>query len=133
MEALRPYKFLVVDDDETHLLAVGAWLRSVGHQVVTLSSPFGTGRAVIQERPDVVLLDLQMPGLSGYQVATLLEGHAAFIKVGVIFYSATADQPADVTTRGLLGTIVKTGSGRTFLRELSRLLQASSRPVDKPA
>jgi DNA-binding response OmpR family regulator len=62
-----PAKVLVVDDDETIRELVAALLRRAGHQV--LGAPEGRAalRVLFRERVELVLLDLDMPGLDGWQ------------------------------------------------------------------
>jgi CheY-like chemotaxis protein len=65
-------KILIIDDDPTHLLYTQEILEADGHEVVVNRSGFGATLKVLKERPDVVLLDVNMPGLSGETVAGLL-------------------------------------------------------------
>jgi CheY-like chemotaxis protein len=61
----RVAKVLVVDDDPLTSEVVVATLRRAGHVVHTHDSGFGLAVAIHQIGPDVVLLDVHMPGLSG--------------------------------------------------------------------
>jgi CheY-like chemotaxis protein len=67
----------VVDDDADCLFVIAALLRLAGHEVHTAR----TGREALavasQVRPDVVLLDLGLPGMSGYELAGQIKMHAA--------------------------------------------------------
>ncbi|MDX2052439.1 MAG: response regulator [Polyangiaceae bacterium] len=65
-------RVLVVDDDENHLYMVRELLTLEGYEVKTYGSPFGATRAVNEFMPDVVLVDINMPGLSGDRLAPLL-------------------------------------------------------------
>jgi DNA-binding response OmpR family regulator len=59
---------LVVDDDDTIADAVAARLRSEGFEVVTAGDGPGAVRAVEESRPDLVVLDVMLPGFDGLEV-----------------------------------------------------------------
>jgi len=61
-------KILVVDDDETLLRFVDEYLTREGHKVITADRGAKGLRALFQERPDLVILDVMMPGMDGWEV-----------------------------------------------------------------
>ncbi|UXI65851.1 PAS domain-containing hybrid sensor histidine kinase/response regulator [Tahibacter amnicola] len=66
---LVPHRILVVDDNEDAADSLGIILRGLGNEV-RIAHDGETGLAAIEaERPDVVLLDLGMPGMDGYELA----------------------------------------------------------------
>ena len=61
-------KIFVIDDDPELLMMVGMILRRAGHETVLASdSAEGTER-IISEQPDLLILDLMMPHMSGFEV-----------------------------------------------------------------
>ena len=62
---LRPPTVLVVDDDEAIRLLFGRWLAFQGYTVIAVANGAAALEAVRTQRPDVVLLDIAMPGLNG--------------------------------------------------------------------
>lgn len=58
-------RVLLVDDDPLTLTVVGRVLAAAGHETLKLASGFGFAVALRRYRPDVVLLDIKMPGLGG--------------------------------------------------------------------
>jgi CheY-like chemotaxis protein len=68
---------LVVDDDADCVFVIATLLRQAGHEVHTAR----TGREALvvarQVLPEVVLLDLGLPGMSGFELAGLMKKHAA--------------------------------------------------------
>lgn len=67
-----PRRLLVIDDDAAHLAMLAGLLEPLGFIVKTASDgPTGLARAA-EMRPDLVLLDVSMPGMSGWEVATQL-------------------------------------------------------------
>lgn len=61
-------KILVVDDDETLLRFVDEYLTRDGYSVVTADRGAKGLRALYEERPDLVILDVMMPGMDGWEV-----------------------------------------------------------------
>jgi DNA-binding response OmpR family regulator len=68
----RAGKVLVVDDDEMYLKLTARLLRGAGYDVVTRSDVIGTSVAVKSERPDLVLIDLNMPLINGDRLVPLI-------------------------------------------------------------
>jgi excisionase family DNA binding protein len=70
----RP-KVLVVDDDASirEVLAEHLATRPTGYEVLTAADGFEAGRLVANFRPDVVLLDLKMPGLDGFAICRTIK------------------------------------------------------------
>ncbi|MEO7654262.1 MAG: response regulator [Sphingomicrobium sp.] len=83
----RPAKILVVDDDERNLLAMSEVLSGIA-QVVTAVSGSDALRLLLREEYAVILLDVFMPGLDGYETATLIRGREQTARIPIIFLSA---------------------------------------------
>ena len=96
-------KVLIIDDDATHLLYTQEILEADGHQVLVNRTGFGSTLKVLKERPDLVLLDVNMPGLSGEAVAALLEPCRKDRPFSVLLYSSN-DEESLRRTAAELGT-----------------------------
>jgi DNA-binding response OmpR family regulator len=70
-----PGRIMVVDDDATLVDVVGRYLSRDGHQVECVGDGFAALRRVEQEPPDLVILDLMLPGISGLEVCRRLREH----------------------------------------------------------
>jgi PAS domain S-box-containing protein len=81
-------KILVVDDDPRNLIAVEEVLRSPGVQIVTADSGEAALRQVLQDDFAVILLDVQMPRLDGYEVASLIRNRPRSSRVPILFLTA---------------------------------------------
>ena len=83
---------LVVDDVPDNLLVVSDLLREAGYAVRAANSGTVALRYAAQEpRPDLILLDIMMPGMDGYEVLRLLKDDATTADIPVIFLSALGD------------------------------------------
>src|SRR2546425_11168451 len=69
MLAARPLRILVVDDDPSMVGAITALVGTEGHQVITAYDGLTAVKRFREESPDIVLLDLAMPGPDGFTVA----------------------------------------------------------------
>lgn len=117
-------KIVFVDDSPTVLDAVTEWLKTAGYEVIALSRSFGASRVVMRERPQAVLLDIRMPGLSGDRLAKLFAQNPVTASIPVIFHSEI--EPAQLAHLAqecaVVGAIPKTGNRAVFLREFDRLV-----------
>src|SRR5215213_9674468 len=81
-------KILAVDDDPRNLLAVSEMLRAPGLEIVTVDSGEAALRQVLKDDFAVILLDVQMPRIDGYELATMIRGRAHSSRVPIIFLTA---------------------------------------------
>ncbi|HYN22066.1 MAG TPA: response regulator, partial [Thermoanaerobaculia bacterium] len=81
-------KILLVDDHEENLLALEAILSDAGHQLVKASSGREALRHLLKEEFAVILLDVRMPGLDGFETAALIRDREKTQHVPIIFLTA---------------------------------------------
>ncbi|HEY2746024.1 MAG TPA: response regulator [Polyangia bacterium] len=84
-------KILLVDDDATVLDMMSKLLAHRGHAVHACATPFGVSAQIVRDPPDVVLLDVMMPGLGGSALATLIAKLELEHPPQVILWSAMDD------------------------------------------
>ena len=72
-----PGRILVVDDVPRNVRLLGAVLTAAGYEVVSAGSGAEAIEAVARDRPDLVLLDIRMPDIDGYEVCRRLRGDPA--------------------------------------------------------
>jgi CheY-like chemotaxis protein/MinD-like ATPase involved in chromosome partitioning or flagellar assembly len=83
-----PEKILIVDDDLDTLKLVGLILQRHGYGIVAANGGVSALAKANSERPDLILLDLMMPDLDGYEVARRLRGDAALAHIPIIMFTA---------------------------------------------
>lgn len=81
-------KILVVDDDPRNIFAVEEMLRTPGLEIITAESGEAALRKVLLHDFAAILLDVQMPGLDGYEVAGLIRGRPRSSRVPILFLTA---------------------------------------------
>ena len=90
----RPCRALVVDDNADAADSLALILQLLGHQTQCVSDPYKVVDAVDAFSPQVVFLDIGMPGLSGYDVARLLRANPASQNVTLVALTGWG-QPED--------------------------------------
>jgi two-component system, OmpR family, phosphate regulon response regulator PhoB len=93
------YRILVVDDEPDITALVAYHLAKADYRVSTVTNGADALKAVREERPDLVVLDLMLPGVSGYDVLAELRQREETQGVGVILLTARRDEADRV--RGL--------------------------------
>ena len=82
---------LVVDDDPNSLDIARTYLESRGYTVATALDGKEALAKLEQVRPGVVLLDVMMPGMDGWEVARVIKNHPDFKDVRVVMLTARSD------------------------------------------
>ncbi len=88
-------KILVADDNQQIRMLVGAALRSLGHQLLEAVDGEDALDTAVREHPDLVLLDVTMPKLDGFEVLAFLRKRPETADVRVIMLT-TAAQKTDL-------------------------------------
>lgn len=95
-------KILVADDNLQIRMLVGAALRSLGHEIIEAVDGEAALSTAILEQPDLVLLDVNMPRLDGFEVLAFLRKRPETAGVKVIMLT-TAAQKTDLKHGADLG------------------------------
>lgn len=85
-------RILIVDDQETNLQILGSILVKLGYEIVPASSGEQALRRLNARPPDLVLLDIMMPGMDGFEVCQRIRQHPNCSQLPVIFLSSADDK-----------------------------------------
>lgn len=80
----KTYTIACIDDSPTVLQAINTFLDDKSFSVVLISDPVKALMQIIRSKPDLVLLDVTMPNLDGYELCSLLRKHPSFRNTPII-------------------------------------------------
>jgi CheY-like chemotaxis protein len=124
-----PRRILVVEDHPTLRQAILLVLRDAGMLVQEAAQGDVALAALRRERPDAILLDMNMPGASGAEVLTALRADPATATIPVIVMTATGDEGrAAAMALGAAAYLTKPFSSDVLLRSVEQVLGASGSP-----
>lgn len=86
-----PARILVVDDNPVNLRMLADWLASEHYVVSTAADGFEALAKIAAERPDIVLLDVVMPELNGFEVCRRIKADPTMADIPVIMVTALSD------------------------------------------
>jgi two-component system, cell cycle response regulator DivK len=92
-------RVLVVEDNPVNLELVMALLEEAGCQVLSADSAAAALQLVANERPDLILMDVQLPGMTGYEATRRLKADPATAAIPVIAITAHAMRGEEATAR----------------------------------
>lgn len=87
-----PQRILIVDDQRSDQRLLEALLEPYGYAVRTVSSGEEALIAIAEDPPDLVMLDVVMPGMSGYEVCRRVRADGATTSVPIVMLTASAEQ-----------------------------------------
>ena len=122
--------FIIVADDIYELREVyKRHLENAGHRVLTVGDGESLLEAARNARPDLILVDLEMPGMDGLEVVRRLKGHPDFqpihdVPVVLLTGHSLPDQINQGLNAGCDAYIVKPMDPREIVEELSLLLSS---------
>ena len=86
-------RILIVDDTPENLAVLTQVLRGEGYEVLSVLSGRRALQAARREAPDLVLLDVQMPEMDGYETCRRFKADDALKTIPIVFISAATDTP----------------------------------------
>jgi DNA-binding response OmpR family regulator len=121
-----PFRVLVVDDEPDLLLLLEEHLRQEGYEVLTATTGMQAISRAREDHPDLILLDVMMPGVSGFDVCNILQDFPETAAIPIIFLTAVAE-----TKRKVMGLNLGADDYITKpfdLHELGARVRAALRP-----
>ena len=115
-------KILVIEDNEQNLYLTTFLLEQSGYEVVTAR----TGRKGVEkaqtEKPDLILMDIQLPEMDGYEATTRIKSMADINRIPVVAVTsyAMAGDREKALAIGCVGYIEKPFAPETFVSEIEK-------------
>jgi CheY-like chemotaxis protein len=119
-------RVLVVDDSAICLDATAMMLEDAGYEVSTVDTPFGLSSALTRDVPDLVLVDVGMPGLTGDKLVQItLRNRNDPRPCAIVLHSDRSEHELRELVRasGAAGYIRKTSDAAQLAREVERYLR----------
>lgn len=125
-EPSRHKKIMIVDDDPSIQKLLSKMLSSNGYRIEVASDGFEAGIKTIQFKPDLMILDLFMPGMDGFEVCRQIKANSNTAHIKVLAYTGydTAENKERIIQAGADGYMVKPVNRKALLENLENLLKA---------
>jgi CheY-like chemotaxis protein len=117
-------RILVIEDNETNMYLIGFILRKNGHEVIEARTGEEGLELAIKDKPDLVLMDIQLPGIDGLEATRRIRESEEDSEVPVIAltsYAMTGDREKSLAA-GCTGYIEKPINPDTFISEIEKYL-----------
>jgi len=118
-------KLLIIEDNEQNYYMMKFLLEKKGFEVIGAENGKLGVKMALSERPDAILLDIQLPEMDGYAVAAELKRHAELDDIPIVAvtsYAMVGDRE-NIIAAGATGYIEKPINPDTFVDEISRFVQ----------
>ncbi|MEO6364586.1 MAG: EAL domain-containing protein [Luteimonas sp.] len=89
--ATDPYRILIVEDDPSQALFAEGVLKGTGMETMIVSESSGVIDALERFHPDLVLMDLHLPGLDGLAMTEQIRAHEQFLHMPIVFLTGDPD------------------------------------------
>lgn len=125
-------KILLIEDNEKNRYLVSFLLKSHGYEVVEAVDGRSGIEIAIKTLPDLILLDIQLPGMDGYAVARELRQQDKLNNVPIVAvtsYAMTGDR-ARVLAAGCTGYIEKPIHPDTFISQVEQHMVLNDKSID---
>jgi DNA-binding response OmpR family regulator len=117
-------KILIVEDDPSFSRAINHIIQKEGYDVITASNGLTGLRMAKDDKPDLLILDVMLPGLDGFEICSRLRNEPQTAKLPIIMLSAKG-QDADKTTGLKVGAneyLTKPVNRELLLEKMTSLL-----------
>jgi CheY-like chemotaxis protein len=115
---------LVIEDNRDNMDLADYLLRAYGYKPLLASGGEEAIPIAVEQRPDLILLDVGMPGIDGYDVAVAIRQHPALQQTRVVAVTASAmvGDRERIAAAGFDGYIPKPINPETFIGQIERFL-----------
>jgi len=96
----EPYRILIVDDEREAAALHSASLEAAGMTTVVVVDPMDVIPQLVEFQPDVILMDVYMPGCSGMELAAVIRQEEAFVGIPIVFLSRETDRMKQIAALG---------------------------------
>jgi len=129
-----PYRVLIVEDDRTQALFAQSVLHGAGMKAEVQMQPDGVIEAIGRFDPDLILMDLHMPGLDGMRLTSLIRQQPAFQLLPIVFLTGDPDpeRQFEVLESGADDFLTKPIRPRHLIAAVSNRIQRTRAQLRQP-
>lgn len=120
-------KILVVDDEEDMAVALKVRLKASGYNVVFASDTVEAFKVANEENPDLIILDILIPGGGGFVVAERLKQSAATHRIPIVFLTGIQGGQGRAYKLGASGYLMKPYQPEELIKTIHNALEISRR------
>ncbi len=116
-------KILSIDDDESIRLLLSCELEDEGYEVISLGDPLQAMKLIEDEKPDIVILDIKMPQLSGIELLKMIRNK--YYDLPVILLSAYSSFKQDIAAMASDYYVVKSADLSELKEVIKKIFETS--------
>ena len=117
-------KILIIEDNEQNLYLATFLLEQSGYEIITAQNGLEGVEKAQAEKPDLILMDIQLPEMNGYEATTRIKGMADINRIPIVAvtsYAMVGDREKALAI-GCAGYIEKPFDPETFVAEIEKHL-----------
>ena len=122
-------KILIVDDDESMRELLRMHLASAGYEVSTAPDAISAGYLVLKNPPDLIVTDIDMPHMDGFEFVAAMKSDATLPKIPVIFLTSMEDGDGRGKELGAVGYLTKPVRADRLLELVAKNVPGGAIPI----
>jgi CheY-like chemotaxis protein len=122
-------KILVVDDDESIRELLRLHLNGAGYEVTVAADAISAGYLILRSRPDLIITDVAMPHMDGFEFVAALKGDRSIPDIPVVFLTSVEDGDHRGKELGAVGYITKPVRADRLLSLVAQHVPGGAHPI----
>jgi len=105
--APRPTRIVIIDDDDVMRMLLDMHLRNAGYEVFSAEDAVEGGHLVLRTLPDLIICDVDMPYLNGFDFVAALKTHDTTRDIPIVFLTSNEDLGGRASQLGAVAHLMK--------------------------
>ena len=122
-------KILVVDDDEGIRELLRLHLSGAGYEVTVAADAISAGYLILRSRPDLIITDVAMPHMDGFEFVAALKGDRSIPDIPVVFLTSVEDGDHRGKELGAVGYLTKPVRADRLLSLVAQHVPGGAHPI----
>ena len=124
-----PARILVIDDDESILQLLQMHLSAAGYEVQVAADAIIAGYMVLRGRPDLIITDVNMPHMDGFEFIEALKADKTIPDIPVIFLTSVEEGDHRGKALGAVGYVTKPVRADRLLQLVAKHVPGGTQPI----